>query len=69
MNKMLWLANFSVVQLWNYSKAIIRLRLGEYCRTIWQIIVNFNISNDNYIGDDDDSSNINQEVLVTAMIV
>ena len=25
---------FSVVQLWNYTKTIIRLRLGEYCRII-----------------------------------
>ena len=25
---------FSIVQLWNYTKTIIRLRLGEYCRII-----------------------------------
>ena len=25
---------FSVVQLWNYTETIIRLRLGEYCRII-----------------------------------
>ena len=35
---------FSVVQLWNYTKTIIPLRLREYCQiiplTIWRIIVN-----------------------------
>ena len=30
---------FSFVQLWNYTKTVIRLRLGEYCR----IIVNYRI--------------------------